>query len=82
MVDFLAKTHLLWTIDYGFKFALKVLGGFVSSVVLYLLYIDMPKDEITAGIFATYPRPGVSLLQGGFIVNKLLILVEKVTNLK
>ena len=42
---------------------LQISGGFVASIILYLLYIDMPKDEITAGIFATYPRPGVSLLQ-------------------
>lgn len=32
-------------------------------MVLFGLYSDMPKDESTAGIFATYPRPGVTRSQ-------------------
>jgi len=45
---------------------LKILGGFLSSAILWLLYMDMEKSEQNAGIFATYPRAGISMPQGRF----------------
>ena len=42
----------------------QTVGGFVSSVVLFAVYNDMPKNDDTAGIFATYPRDNISLAQG------------------
>jgi len=45
---------------------LKILGGFLSSAILWLLYMDMEKSEQNAGIFATYPRAGISMPQGLF----------------
>jgi len=41
----------------------QILGGFLSSAILWLLYMDMEKSEQNAGIFATYPRPGISMPQ-------------------
>lgn len=41
----------------------QILGGFLSSTILWLLYIDMEKSEQNAGIFATYPRSGISMPQ-------------------
>lgn len=48
------------------KVILKILGGFLSSAILWLLYMDMEKSEQNAGIFATYPRTGISMPQGRF----------------
>ena len=45
---------------------IKILGGFLSSAILWLLYMDMEKSEQNAGIFATYPRTGISMPQGLF----------------
>ena len=45
-------------------FIAQILGGFISSVVVWLVYMDMEKDMTTAGIFATYPRDDISLVQG------------------
>lgn len=50
-------------IQLPFYVIAQVLGGFFSSIVLFGLYMDMPKTELTAGVFATYPRDGVSLSQ-------------------
>ena len=44
-------------------FLSQILGGFISSVMVWLVYMDMDKDMTTAGIFATYPRDDISLIQ-------------------
>ena len=39
------------------------LGAFISSVLVYLVYMDMEKTDDTATIFATYPRDQVTTVQ-------------------
>ena len=43
---------------------IQVFGGFLSAVAVWFLYQDMPKTDATAGIFATYPRENITMIQG------------------
>lgn len=50
-------------IELPFYAFAQIAGGFFSSVILFAVYSDMDKTDSTAGIFATYPRDNISLIQ-------------------
>lgn len=41
----------------------QIMGAFISSVLVYAVYMDMEMTEETASIFATYPRDNVTIVQ-------------------